>query len=66
MSHQMDARLLFPVVLAGQPKLRKKLHLKKYEAISQCVGIQYHLQGKSREEIPACIRHLKQAGYRPN
>lgn len=50
MSHQMDARSLFPVLLAGQPELRKKLRLKKNEAISQRIGIQYHLSGMTREE----------------
>ncbi|MBD2846692.1 ABC transporter [Paenibacillus sp. IB182496] len=57
MSHQMDARSLFPVLLAGQPELRKRLRLKKYEAISQRIGIQYHLGGMSREETAAYIRH---------
>jgi type II secretory pathway predicted ATPase ExeA len=61
MSHQMDARSLFPVVLAGQPELRKKLRLKKYEAISQRVGIQYHLNGMSREETSGYIRHHMEA-----
>jgi type II secretory pathway predicted ATPase ExeA len=63
MSHQMDARSLFPVILAGQPELRKKLRLKKYEAIAQRVGMQYHLSGMTREETAAYIRHhLKAAG----
>ena len=57
MSHQMDARSLFPVILAGQPELRKKLRLKKYEAISQRVGIQYHLQGMSKEETAGYVRY---------
>lgn len=57
MSHQMDARSLFPVLLAGQPELRKKLRLKKYEAISQRIGIQYHLGGMSREETGGYVRH---------
>lgn len=57
MSHHMDARSLFPVILAGQPELRKKLRLKKYEAISQRVGIQYHLGGMSREETAGYVRH---------
>jgi type II secretory pathway predicted ATPase ExeA len=57
MSHQMDARSLFPVLLAGQPELRKKLRLKKYEAISQRIGIQYHLGGMSREETAGYVRH---------
>jgi type II secretory pathway predicted ATPase ExeA len=29
MSHQMDAKSLFPVLLCGQPELCKKLRLKK-------------------------------------
>lgn len=57
MSHQMDARSLFPVLLAGQPELRKRLRLKKYEAISQRIGIQYHLGGMNREETAAYVRH---------
>lgn len=57
MSHQMDARSLFPVLLAGQPELRKKLRLKKNEAISQRIGIQYHLSGMSREETLEYVRH---------
>jgi len=57
MSHQMDARSLFPVILAGQPELRKKLRLKKYEAISQRVGIQFHLNGMSREETAGYVKH---------
>ncbi|WP_281889973.1 ExeA family protein [Paenibacillus sp. YYML68] len=57
MSHQMDARSLFPVLLAGQPELRKKLRLKKYESISQRIGIQYHLSGMSREETAGYVRH---------
>jgi type II secretory pathway predicted ATPase ExeA len=61
MSHQMDARSLFPVLLAGQPELRKKLRLKKYEAISQRIGIQYHLSGMSREETAGYVRHHLEA-----
>ncbi len=63
MSHQMDARSLFPVLLTGQPELRKKLRLKKYEAISQRIGIQHHLSGMSREETADNVRHhLEVAG----
>lgn len=57
MSHQMDSRSLFPVILVGQPELRKKLRLKKYEAISQRVGMQYHLQGMSKEETAGYVRY---------
>lgn len=57
MSYHMDSCSLFPVILAGQPELRKLLRLKKYEAITQRVGIQYHLAGMGREETSAYIRH---------
>lgn len=57
MSHQMDARSLFPVILAGQPELRRTLRLKKYEAIAQRISMQYHLQGMSREETGSYIKH---------
>lgn len=63
MSHQMDAKSLFPVILAGQPELRKRLRLKKFEAISQRIGMQFHLQGMTKEETIAYIRHhMKTAG----
>ncbi len=63
MSHQMDSKSLFPVLLAGQPELRKQLRLKKYEAITQRVGMQFHLQGMTKEETGMYIRHhLKTSG----
>ena len=32
LSQHMDSCSLFPLILVGQPELRKILHLKKYEA----------------------------------
>lgn len=61
MSHQMDACSLFPVLLAEQPELRKKLRLKKNEAISQRIGIQYHLSGMRREEVAGYVQHHLEA-----
>lgn len=57
MSHHMDACSLYPILLAGQPELRKTLRLKKYESIAQRVGVQYHLMGLSKEETAGYIRH---------
>ncbi|WP_261381618.1 ExeA family protein [Paenibacillus cremeus] len=63
MSYHMDSCSLFPVILAGQPELRKLLRLKKYEAIAQRIGMQYHLAGMTRDETSAYIRHhLNTAG----
>jgi len=63
MGAQMDARSYFPVILSGQPELRKRLRLKKFEAIAQRVGMQYHLTGMAREETGAYIKHhMRTAG----
>jgi len=56
-NHQMDSVSLFPLILAGQPELRRTLRLKKYEAISQRVQLQYHLGALTKEEAFAYIRH---------
>jgi len=57
LNHQMDSLSLFPLILVGQPELRRTLRLKKYEAISQRVQLQYHLGGLTKEETFAYIRH---------
>lgn len=63
LNHQMDSVALFPLLLVGQPELRKILRLKKYEAISQRIQLQYHLGGLTKEETLAYIRHqLKLSG----
>jgi type II secretory pathway predicted ATPase ExeA len=63
MNHNMDSSSLFSLILVGQPELRKKLRLKKYEAIVQRIGMQYHLSGLTKEETSTYIRHqLKGSG----
>lgn len=62
MNHNMDFCSLFPLILVGQPELRKKLRLKKYEAMVQRIGLQYHLNGLTKEETNAYIRHQMNAG----
>ena len=57
LNHNMDSVSLFPLILVGQPELRKRLRLRKYEATVQRVGMQYHLNGMTREETSAYIRH---------
>ena len=54
---EMDSVSPFPLILVGQPELRKLLRLKKYEATVQRIGMQYHLGGMSKEETSAYIRH---------
>jgi type II secretory pathway predicted ATPase ExeA len=57
MNQHMDAASLFPLILVGQPELRKLLKMNKYEAVSQRIGMQYHLTGMNREETMGYIRH---------
>jgi type II secretory pathway predicted ATPase ExeA len=57
MNQHMDAASLFPLILVGQPELRKVLKMNKYEAVSQRIGMQYHLTGMNREETFGYIRH---------
>ncbi|WP_028987797.1 ExeA family protein [Thermicanus aegyptius] len=63
MNHQMDAKSLFPLILVGQPELRKRIRLRKYEAIWQRIGLSYHIGGLTEEESIVYIRHqMKQVG----
>jgi len=63
MNHRMDSVSFFPLILVGQPELRRILRLKKYEAVTQRIGLQYHLSGMIREETTSYIRHrMKAAG----
>jgi type II secretory pathway predicted ATPase ExeA len=57
MNHNMDSCSLFPLILVGQPELRKTLRLKKYEATIQRIGMQYHLSAMTKEETYGYIRH---------
>lgn len=57
LNYNIDSASLFPLILVGQPELRKLLRLKKYEATVQRIGMQYHLSGMSKEETSAYIRH---------
>jgi len=62
-NQNMDASSPFPLILVGQPEIRRNLRLKKYEAISQRIDMSYHLAGMTREETGGYIRHqMKQTG----
>lgn len=51
MNFEMDSGSLFPLILCGQPELRKLLKLKKFEPISQRIKMQYHLLGMTKNEL---------------
>jgi type II secretory pathway predicted ATPase ExeA len=59
-NHQMDSCSLFPLILVGQPELRRLLRLNKHEAIAQRISLQYHLGGLSAEETKTYIKHQMQ------
>lgn len=53
---QTDARPLFAFILSGQPELRRRLRMRRHEAITQRVTAAYHLAGMTKEETAAYIR----------
>lgn len=62
-NYKMDSIALFPVILVGQPELRRNLKLRKYESVAQRVQLQYHLGGLTPEETAGYIHHqMKTAG----
>lgn len=65
MNHDMDSESLFPIILAGQPEFRRTLKLKKYEAVSQRIKMQYHLSGMSKNETTAYIKSRMEKIERP-
>jgi type II secretory pathway predicted ATPase ExeA len=43
-------------LLVGQPLLRRTLSLQMHEALRQRIGVQYHLEGLTRDELDAQSR----------
>lgn len=56
LNFEMDLRSGFPLILCGQPDLRKILKLRKFEPISQRIKMQYHLVGLAKEELSNYIK----------
>lgn len=54
---QLDDANLFSLVLIGQPDLRKRLEGKTYQSLRQRIGLLYHLEGLSEEEVSSYINH---------
>ena len=50
MTRGMEAQSPFPVILAGQAKLRRDLNTNLMESISQRIRMQYHLSGMTVTE----------------
>lgn len=62
-NQEMDGTSSFTLLLVGQPEIRVKMRMKKYQAISQRISLSYHLHGLTESETVAYIRHhMKQTG----
>jgi general secretion pathway protein A len=63
LNFDMDSSRYLTLLLIGQPLLRRTLSLQLHEALRQRVGVHYHLEGVTREELDAYLAHqLKAAG----
>lgn len=60
---EMDSKVPFILILAGQPNLKDILKRRNLEALSQRINLRYHVGGLSQEESKNYIHHhLKLAG----
>jgi general secretion pathway protein A len=63
LNFDMDSSRYLTLLLVGQPLLRRTLSLQMHEALRQRIGVQYHLEGLTREELDAYLtQQLKAAG----
>jgi len=59
-NHDIDSCSLFPLILVGQPELRRTLMLNHYAALAQRIQLSYHLTGLTKEQSFQYIRHRMQ------
>jgi len=63
MSYALEPQPSFPVILAGQAKLRSELRKTVLEAIAQRIRMQFHLSGMLGEECVSYVNeHMTRAG----
>jgi len=63
LNFKMDSYNPMSLILVGQPELKRILQLNIYEAITQRIGLRYHLAAMDKSEMTEYIRHhLKVAG----
>jgi general secretion pathway protein A len=63
LNFDMDSARLLTLLLIGQPLLRRVLLLQIHEPLRQRIGVHYHLEGLTREELDAYLaQQLKAAG----
>ncbi len=63
LNFDMDSSRYLTLLLIGQPLLRRTLSLQMHESLRQRIGVHYHLEGLTREELDAYLtQQLKAAG----
>ena len=63
LNFQMDSARYLTLVLIGHPLLRRTLSLQMHEALRQRIGVHYHMEGLTREELDAYLtQQLKASG----
>ena len=64
LSTKMDSDSLAALLLVGPPELRRTLQLSVHEALSQRLGVCYHLSPLDLQETIGYVRHqIRAAGY---
>jgi type II secretory pathway predicted ATPase ExeA len=61
-NQEMDGCSLFSLILAGQPEIRSKMRGKRNQAILQRIAWSFHLDGFTKEETAAYIKHQMKVG----
>ena len=54
---QLDERNLVAIVLVGQPELRERLRHRAYRALTQRIGVSYHLEPLDAADTAAYVGH---------
>ncbi|MEI8044247.1 MAG: AAA family ATPase [Verrucomicrobiota bacterium] len=63
LNFNMDSSRYLTLLLIGQPLLRRTLSLQIHEALRQRIGVHYHLEGLTRDELDVYLtQQLKSAG----
>lgn len=57
LNFRMDSYNPMSLILVGQPELKRILQLNIYEAITQRIGMRYHLMAMDMQEMVDYIRH---------
>ena len=63
LNFEMDSARYLTLLLIGHPLLRRTLSLQMHEALRQRIGVHYHMEGLTREELDAYLaQQLKASG----